>query len=134
MSAVDIDPEGATNPLVAGLERQPVRSTAVVIFGAMGDLASRKLLPGIYNLAHEGALPERIALIGVSRSKMTDEEFRAQARESIDRFSRRRPGPRRARTGCSRTSSTSRDRSTMRISTRGSRRRWVLWMRAWARR
>ena len=91
MTAVDIDPEAVANPLVTGLERLPVRSTAVVIFGAMGDLASRKLLPGIYNLAHEGALPERIALIGVSRSKMTDEEFRAHARESIDRFSRRRP-------------------------------------------
>jgi glucose-6-phosphate 1-dehydrogenase len=89
--AVDIDLEAVANPLVEGLERQPVRSTAIVIFGAMGDLASRKLLPGIYNLAHEGALPERIALIGVSRSPMTDEEFRARARESIDRFSRRRP-------------------------------------------
>jgi glucose-6-phosphate 1-dehydrogenase len=93
VGAVDIDPEVADNPLAAGLERQPVRSTAVVIFGAMGDLASRKLLPGIYNLAHEGALPERIALIGVSRSPKSDEEFRASARESIDRFSRRRPDP-----------------------------------------
>jgi len=91
VTAVDIDLEAAANPLVEGLERQPVRSTAVVIFGAMGDLASRKLLPGIYNLAHEGALPERIALIGVSRGKMSDDEFRAHARESIDRFSRRRP-------------------------------------------
>jgi glucose-6-phosphate 1-dehydrogenase len=93
VGAIDIDPELADNPLVTGLERQPVRSTAVVIFGAMGDLASRKLLPGIYNLAHEGALPERTALIGVSRSSMTDEDFRAHARESIDRFSRRRPDP-----------------------------------------
>ena len=93
MSAIDVDLEARRNPLVEGLERQPVRSTALVIFGAMGDLASRKLLPGIYNLAHEGALPERIALIGISRGKMTDEEFREQARESIDRFSRRRPDP-----------------------------------------
>jgi glucose-6-phosphate 1-dehydrogenase len=93
VGAVEIAPEVADNPLATGLERQPVRSTAVVIFGAMGDLASRKLLPGIYNLAHEGALPERIALIGVSRSPKSDEEFRASARESIDRFSRRRPDP-----------------------------------------
>ena len=54
MSAVDIDPEVAENPLIEGLERTPVRSTAIVIFGAVGDLASRKLLPAIYNLAHEG--------------------------------------------------------------------------------
>jgi glucose-6-phosphate 1-dehydrogenase len=91
VAALDIDLEAVANPLVTGLERLPVRSTAVVIFGAMGDLASRKLLPGIYNLAHEGALPERLALIGTSRGQMSDEEFRAHARESIDRFSRRRP-------------------------------------------
>ena len=68
-----------------------MRSTVLVIFGAMGDLASRKLLPAIYNLAHEGALPERIELIGISRGESTDERFREHVRESIDRFSRRRP-------------------------------------------
>ena len=45
------------NPLIGGLERLPVRPTALVIFGATGDLARRKLLPALYNLAHEGALP-----------------------------------------------------------------------------
>jgi glucose-6-phosphate 1-dehydrogenase len=79
------------NPLVEGLERQPVRSTVLVIFGAMGDLASRKLLPAIYNLAHEGALPERIELIGISRGQNTDEKYREHVRESVERFSRRRP-------------------------------------------
>jgi glucose-6-phosphate 1-dehydrogenase len=91
LSTVDSELEAAENPLTEGLERLPVRSTALVIFGAMGDLASRKLLPAIYNLAHDGGLPERIALIGVSRAEMTDDEFRAHARESVDRFSRRRP-------------------------------------------
>src|ERR1700750_3307484 len=78
-------------PLIEGLERLPVRPTSLVIFGATGDLAHRKLLPALYNLAHEGALPERFELIGVSRSEMTDDEFREMARESIERFSRRRP-------------------------------------------
>jgi glucose-6-phosphate 1-dehydrogenase len=91
LSAVDIDAETLTNPLTTGLERLPVRSTALVIFGVMGDLASRKLLPAIYNLAHEGGLPERISLIGVSRGKIDDEDFRKHVRESVDRFSRRRP-------------------------------------------
>src|ERR671933_177267 len=54
-------------PLVEALERLPVHPTTLVIFGATGDLARRKLLPAIYNLAHEGALPERFNLIGVSR-------------------------------------------------------------------
>ena len=50
------------NPLVAGLERLPVAPTSLVIFGATGDLARRKLLPALYNLAHEGALPGRFHL------------------------------------------------------------------------
>ncbi len=81
--------EAEENPLVEGLERQPVHPTTLVIFGATGDLAKRKLLPAIYNLAHEGALPERFGLIGVSRGEVSDEEFREQAREAINEFSRR---------------------------------------------
>jgi glucose-6-phosphate 1-dehydrogenase len=77
------------NPLVEGLERLPVHPTTLVIFGATGDLAKRKLLPAIYNLAHEGALPERFNLVGVSRGDQTDEEFQQFARESIEQFSRR---------------------------------------------
>jgi glucose-6-phosphate 1-dehydrogenase len=85
--------EFTENPLIEGLERLPVRSTTLVIFGAVGDLAGRKLLPAIYNLAHEGALPEHIELVGISRGTMSDDEFRDHIRESIDRFSRRRPDP-----------------------------------------
>ena len=79
------------NPLIEGLERLPVPATSLVIFGATGDLARRKLLPALYNLAHEGALPERFNLVGVSRRDQSDDDFRAQARESIDEFSRRPP-------------------------------------------
>jgi len=92
MSAVAPELE-ADNPLVEGLERLPVRPTALVIFGATGDLAQRRLLPALYNLAHEGALPERFELIGIARSEYSDEEFRAVARESIERHSRRQPDP-----------------------------------------
>jgi glucose-6-phosphate 1-dehydrogenase len=77
------------NPLTEGLERFPVHPTTLVIFGATGDLAKRKLLPAIYNLAHEGALPERFNLIGVSRGEMSDEEYGALVRESVSQFSRR---------------------------------------------
>jgi glucose-6-phosphate 1-dehydrogenase len=79
------------NPLIEGLERLPVHPTALVIFGATGDLARRKLLPALYNLAHEGALPERFALVGNARSEMTDEEFRQMALDSVREFSRRPP-------------------------------------------
>ncbi len=86
--AVTTEPE---NPLTEGLERLPVHPTALVVFGATGDLAKRKLLPAIYNLAHEGALPERFYLVGVSRSEMRHEEFREMAVEAITSFSRRTP-------------------------------------------
>src|SRR5690242_3035574 len=81
------------NPLIEGLERLPVRPTALVIFGATGDLAHRKLFPALYNLAHEGSLPERFEMIGVARRGQEDEDFQDMARESIVRFSRRRPDP-----------------------------------------
>ena len=76
------------NPLAQGLERLPVRPTNLVIFGATGDLARRKLLPAVYNLAHEGALPERFNLVGLSRGAMTHEEYRRVAGEAIRAFSR----------------------------------------------
>jgi glucose-6-phosphate 1-dehydrogenase len=87
-------PADQQNPLVEGLERLPVHPTTLVIFGATGDLAKRKLLPAIYNLAHEGALPERFNLIGVSRGDQSDEQFQQIARESIEQFSRRPPDER----------------------------------------
>jgi glucose-6-phosphate 1-dehydrogenase len=83
-----VEPE---NPLVAGLERLPVAPTTLVIFGATGDLAKRKLLPALYNLAHDGALPERFHLVGVSRKEKEHEDYREECEEAIRRFSRRKP-------------------------------------------
>jgi glucose-6-phosphate 1-dehydrogenase len=79
------------NPLVEGLERLPVHPTTLVIFGGTGDLAHRKLLPAVYNLAHEGALPERFNLIAVSRADIPHDDYRAMARDSIKQYSRRPP-------------------------------------------
>jgi glucose-6-phosphate 1-dehydrogenase len=83
----------AENPLTEGLERQPVHPTTLVIFGATGDLSKRKLLPAIYNLAHEGALPETFFLVGCSRSDMPHGDFRDLAIDAINEFSRRKPDP-----------------------------------------
>jgi glucose-6-phosphate 1-dehydrogenase len=81
------------NPLVEGLERLPIHPTTMVIFGGTGDLSHRKLLPAIYNLAHEGALPERFNLVAVSRSDIPHDDYRQMARESIEKHSRRKPDP-----------------------------------------
>jgi glucose-6-phosphate 1-dehydrogenase len=83
--------EQQPNPLTEGLERLPVHPTTLVIFGGTGDLAKRKLLPAVYNLAHEGALPERFNLIAISRSDIPHDDYRQMARESIAQHSRRQP-------------------------------------------
>jgi glucose-6-phosphate 1-dehydrogenase len=85
------DRNGDENPLAEGLERLTVHPTTLTIFGATGDLAQRKLLPAVYNLAHDGSLPERFNLIGVSFDEMTDEEFKSQATKWIKEFSRTPP-------------------------------------------
>ena len=56
---------------------------ALVIFGASGDLTARKLLPALERLAAYGALPPEVALVGVARTPMTDDEFRDYCRERV---------------------------------------------------
>jgi glucose-6-phosphate 1-dehydrogenase len=51
-------------------------SVTVVIFGASGDLAKRKLIPALYHLEAGGYLPERYAVVGVSRTPLADEAYR----------------------------------------------------------
>ncbi len=91
--ATTLEDQSADNPLVEGLERLPVHPTSLVIFGATGDLAHRKLLPALYNLAHEGALPERFELVGVARRDQEAEDFQSMARKSIAQYCRRKPNP-----------------------------------------
>src|SRR3954466_13935556 len=57
--------EGTPPP--AGLERLPVPPTTLVIFGATGNLARLKLLPALYNLAHDGSLPRGFHVVGFAR-------------------------------------------------------------------
>lgn len=64
---------------------------AIVIFGASGDLSRRKLIPAIYELAREGLLDERSYIVGFSRSEMTDQQFRDECREGVEKFGRTKP-------------------------------------------
>ncbi len=91
MTAVREERDPGENPLVEGLERLPVGPTSLVIFGGTGDLAQRKLLPALYNLAHEGALPERFEMIAVARREVEDDDYRERARKSVERYSRQKP-------------------------------------------
>jgi len=50
----------------------------IVIFGASGDLTRRKLIPALYDLCRRAELPRECGILGISRSAMTDEQFRDQ--------------------------------------------------------
>lgn len=72
------------NPLRAGLRLQRMPSPcAVVIFGASGDLASRKLLPALWALNEGQQLPPNFVIVGVARSDGSDDQFRQQLRDAI---------------------------------------------------
>lgn len=55
----------------------------MVIFGASGDLTSRKLAPALYSLFRQGRLPEQMSVMGFGRTEMGDEDFRQQIREGL---------------------------------------------------
>lgn len=59
---------------------------AIVIFGANGDLTKRKLLPALYRLAYERRIPQNFAMVGNSRTPMSDEDFRQKMKESVQKF------------------------------------------------
>lgn len=55
----------------------------LIIFGASGDLTKRKLIPALYDLFRQNLLPEKFAVLGASRTVLTDSEFRKQAEEFL---------------------------------------------------
>ena len=61
----------------------------IVLFGATGDLARRKLLPGMFHLTQVGLMPQRFRIIGTARSEIGTDDFRELARESVEASSRR---------------------------------------------
>jgi len=63
-------------------------SQAIVVFGATGDLATRKIWPALYNLERDGLLPEHHAIVGYARRDLGDEGFRTLAEDAIREHSR----------------------------------------------
>jgi glucose-6-phosphate 1-dehydrogenase len=59
----------------------------VILFGASGDLAKRKVIPAMYDLAQHNSLGERYAIIGFARTQMTDESFRTTIGEAAKTIS-----------------------------------------------
>ena len=63
----------------------------LVIFGASGDLAKRKLIPAIYEMMREKLLPDEFVLIGYARSPMSDQQYRDECRDAVQKFARTKP-------------------------------------------
>ena len=63
----------------------------LLFFGATGDLTARKLLPALYNLAREGQLSPQFACVGFARRNKTNEQFREETKDAINKFSRVKP-------------------------------------------
>src|SRR6202167_3620231 len=64
---------------------------AIVIFGASGDLARRKLIPALYELCCYESPARRFAIVGFARSKMTDDAFRDAMVEAVRKSGESRP-------------------------------------------
>jgi len=78
-----VDLGQTVDPAAPGYRIEP---HVIILFGATGDLAARKLLPGLLHLAMTGMMPD-YRIVGSSTSTLTDEEFRHLARHAVDQFS-----------------------------------------------
>ncbi len=63
------------------------KNLIIVIFGASGDLTARKLIPAICSLSCQKLMPEKYAILGVGRSKLTPDQFRVKMKEAIISYS-----------------------------------------------
>jgi glucose-6-phosphate 1-dehydrogenase len=86
--ATPTNPTGAPAPLAAVTEdrgRVADRCT-MVIFGASGDLTTRKLLPALYNLGRAGLLPREFAILGFAKDEISEEDYRKKVRDNIREY------------------------------------------------
>ncbi|WP_312175062.1 glucose-6-phosphate dehydrogenase, partial [Chryseobacterium sp.] len=71
-------------------ENKSLRPTTVIIFGATGDLAKRKLFPAFYNLYIDGRMPKGFNILALGRAENTDEDFKNYVKENLENFSRKK--------------------------------------------
>ncbi|AFR09327.1 MULTISPECIES: glucose-6-phosphate dehydrogenase [Nocardiopsis] len=84
-------PGAVPNPLRNALDRRLPRiagPSVLVLFGVTGDLARKKLLPAIYDLANRGMLPPGFGLVGFARRDWEDQDFAHEAHEAVRQHAR----------------------------------------------
>lgn len=69
---------------------KPKDPQIIVLFGASGDLTKRLLMPAIYNLCFHEALPDKFAILGLSKDEMDDEGFRQKIAKDLQEFGKRK--------------------------------------------
>lgn len=72
-------------------EQKNPKPCILVIFGASGDLTNRKLVPALYNLSKEGLLPSHFACVGFARRDKSNDDFRKEMLEGVEKYSRTKP-------------------------------------------
>ncbi len=99
MDELTADEAGHGDPAVVFSETHRISAlnrklspNVIVLFGATGDLARRKLLPGLLNLSRAGLLPD-FRVVGAARRDMSDDDFREQALTACAEFGRRTSTP-----------------------------------------
>ncbi len=71
--------------------RRTVEPCTIIIFGASGDLTARKLVPALYHLFLARQIPSPFRIVGFARRAKTHEEWRAEMRDALAKFSRTQP-------------------------------------------
>ena len=88
---LDEGPAGPVNPLRDPQDRRLPRIAGpcgLVIFGVTGDLARKKLMPAVYDLANRGLLPPGFALVGFARRDCTNQDFAQIVHDSVKEHAR----------------------------------------------
>ena len=67
--------------MVEAVKEAVTGGCALVIFGGAGDLSRRKLIPGLWNLALDGDLPDDVCIVGFARTDLDDARFRIESHD-----------------------------------------------------
>jgi glucose-6-phosphate 1-dehydrogenase len=84
--ALDVSVSTRDGEVIVPAQPRPAPPCVIVIFGASGDLTHRKLIPALFDLFEAGLLPKGFAMLGFSRTQLSNEDFRRTTREGIEAY------------------------------------------------
>jgi glucose-6-phosphate 1-dehydrogenase len=84
--ALDVSVSTRDGEVIARSPQRPAPPCVIVIFGASGDLTHRKLIPALFDVFQEGLISKHFAVLGFSRSPLSDDDFRRTARDGLEHY------------------------------------------------